>query len=124
MENLITEVQNIHNVSLILLKGNLTADADDQLFSLINNVMTEGIAHIIFDLSKVSYINSAGFGILIALIDDIKRQNGVIIFAGLSPHFKKTAKLIGLHRFASFYRTVDEAFSAFNSPETEQNKTN
>jgi anti-anti-sigma factor len=112
MEKMVTEVQNIKDISLITLKGNLTADADDPLFNLIGSILTEGFVKIILDLSGVNYINSAGFGILIALVDEIKRRKGVVKFAALSPHFKKTAKLIGLHRFADFYRTVEEAFDS------------
>lgn len=114
MEKLVTEVQHIKNISLITLKGNLTAEADEPLFALINTILTEGFLKVILDLGKVTYINSAGFGILIALVDEIRHRRGDIKFAALSPHFKKTAKLIGLHRFADFYRTVEEAFASLS----------
>jgi len=109
---LITEIQNINKVSLIGLQGSLTADADDQLFQLVDSVMTSGIKIFIFDLANIVYINSAGFGIIIALIDEIRRLDGKVSFAALSPHLNKTAKLIGLHRFADFYRSMDEALAA------------
>lgn len=115
MEKLVTEVQYVKEIALIILKGNLTADSDDPLFSLVNTILSEGIQKIILDLSKVLYINSAGFGILIALVDEIKRRDCDVKFAALTPHFKKTAKLIGLHRFADFYRTVEEAFASFSN---------
>jgi len=112
MEKLVTEVQNIKDISLIKLKGNLTSDADEPLFSLINTILSEGISKLIFDLSSIDYINSAGFGILIALIDEIKTKKVNLKFAALTPHFNKTAKLIGLHRFVDFHRTVDDAFAS------------
>ncbi|MFC1852916.1 STAS domain-containing protein [candidate division CSSED10-310 bacterium] len=118
MEKLITEIKNFKNISLITLKGNLTAEADDPLFTLVISVLSGGFKRIVFDLSKVQYINSAGFGILIALVDEIKNSQGKVKFAALSPHFKKTAKLIGLHRFADFYRTVDEAFTSLKRDES------
>lgn len=108
-KKLVSEVQNKDNLSIISMKGSMTAEADEQLFHLINTLLSEGITIFVFDLGKIIYINSAGYGILIALIDEIRRYSGKAKFVALSPHLKKTAKLIGLHRFVDFYHNVDEA---------------
>ena len=60
-------------------------------------------------MSAVEMINSAGAGILAAMLTSTRNNDGALVLVGLSDRNRKVLEFLHLHQFARFCETVDEA---------------
>ena len=62
-----------------------------------------------------SYINSGGIAVLIQILAQTKRNNQNIGIAGLSDHFQKIFKMVGITKFATIHNTVEDGLDALSA---------
>mgnify|MGYP000122606734 CR=1 FL=1 len=72
----------------------------------------ESVALIILDMSEVEMINSAGAGILAAMLTSTRNQDGSLALVGLSERNRRVLEFLHLHQFARFCDTVEQAREA------------
>jgi anti-sigma B factor antagonist len=68
---------------------------------------------LVLDLAEVSFISSAGFGVLMSVIDDLRDQGGDLKMAAVAGDVFRIFELLEFHRVFEFYDTVDQALAAF-----------
>ena len=77
-----------------------------------NLLVTKGIKNIVFDLSELCMMDSAGIGLIIGRYRIIKENGGdVVLVIGDSPA-KKVLKMSGLLKIFKAYDTLDSALTA------------
>jgi anti-anti-sigma factor len=69
----------------------------------------EGLPIVILDMTAVEMINSAGAGILAAMVTSSRRQQGKICLVGLNDRCRKVLEFMHLHQFTCIRDTIDEA---------------
>jgi anti-anti-sigma factor len=69
------------------------------------------VARIVIDLSGVTYLDSAGIGILIGLHRKAQGQDASLRVAAPSTGVARILKIIALNRFLHVYPTVQEALA-------------
>lgn len=77
-----------------VLKGDLTASGSEawgQLTGLVPWPQT-----MLLDFSKVEYINSSGIALLISLVREARKHGGAVRARGLSEHYRKIFRMVGL----------------------------
>ena len=92
-----------------VLDVNTVGDFEDALQSLFRNKRFR----IILDLGKLEYISSAGIGVLVGNIKEIRKNRGDIRITGVTSDVYKVFDLLELPRLFHFHRDEREAALAF-----------
>ena len=111
-ENLKATVRKLDAVAIVDLKGEGTSFADETMNSLIHTTVSEGIQKFVFNFTDVSYINSSGIAILIGIVTSPAHKDLTFRVYGLTPHFKKIFRMIGLTQYVNVLGTEEEALAA------------
>jgi anti-sigma B factor antagonist len=100
----------INSIPVIFIEGDMTSESEEDIFSAFDKIRAqEPVKKIIFDFSKTNYINSAGIATLISVIETIQKDEGIVVFSGLSNHFMKVMDIVGISDFAQIFDTVEQA---------------
>jgi anti-anti-sigma factor len=106
--NLTWEV--IQTFPIISLDGDITFEAEKLLEETYHAIMDNLKAkQLIFDFSKIDYINSAGISSFIRLFRIHNETGGDFIFTGLSDHIKKVLDILELTDYVKVFKTVEMA---------------
>lgn len=113
-ENVMEQFRISHNyvnaIPVIFIEGDMTSESEEDIFSSFDAIRSkEPVKKIVFDFTKTNYINSAGIATLISVIETIQKDEGQVIFSGLSNHFMKVMDIVGISDFAQIFDTVDQA---------------
>jgi anti-anti-sigma factor len=101
------------DVAIIDLVGDVTTFAEEKINSAYNQVTEMGAKHILLNFRQNDYINSAGIAILIGIVTEVNRNSQRLAVSGLSQHFQKIFRMVGLAQYADIYQDEDEAIKGF-----------
>ncbi len=99
-------------LAIIDLKGEVTSFADETINSLVNNAVQENVQKIVFNFTDVSYINSSGIAILIGIVTSPANKHLTFRVYGLTPHFRKIFRMIGLTQYVKVLNSEEDALAA------------
>jgi anti-sigma B factor antagonist len=106
--------QKLQNgVVFMALKGFLDAHTFEQLEKTINELFEQNQHRLIFDLSKLEYISSAGAGVFIGAIGTAQENDGNIVLMRPSANVKEVFDLLGLSQIFAFADDMEAAVRAF-----------
>ncbi|KPL88104.1 MULTISPECIES: STAS domain-containing protein [Herpetosiphon] len=97
---------------IIDLEGDVTTFAEEAITGAYEGVSKDGAKYIIINSRQSDYINSAGIAILIGVVTEVNRQAQKLAISGLSPHFQKIFRMVGLAQYADIFATEEEAIAA------------
>ena len=97
------------SVTLLDIQGDITAFSEPFLNDAYQDADNQGADNILLKMERDIYINSGGIAVLIQILAQTKQNNQLIGITGISDHFKKIFKMVGIARFAKIYDTVEEA---------------
>lgn len=100
---------------VIDLVGDVTTFAEDAINQAYQTASDDGAVNIIFNFRENDYINSAGIAILIGIVTEARKQDQKLLMTGLSIHFQKIFRMVGLTQYADLYPSVEEALASLNS---------
>ncbi len=112
--DVIMAVRKRGNVAIMDMKGEVTSFADETLNSLVKSAVDEGGQRIVFNFSDVSYINSSGIAVLIGIVTGFTSKGVAFNVYGLTSHFKKIFRMIGLTQYVNVLSSEEEAVTSFS----------
>jgi anti-sigma B factor antagonist len=92
---------------LFQLVGDLDTKGALIIEDLIDQLVDENWLSVILDFEQVTFVSSAGVGILLGLVSTIRDKGGEIYFARLSPKVKSVFGLLNLDDYFKIIDTVD-----------------
>ncbi len=95
--------------SIIHVKGDITAAAENKLMDAYTQASKKGTKGIILDFNNLDYMNSSGIGLLVTLLIRAKRQNQKLMAVGLSDHYKQIFELTRLNEAIAIHDTAEAA---------------
>ena len=105
-----------HNgISIITLEGFVDAHTAPNFETAIQTELEAGHVRIVVDCSKLNYISSAGLGVFMSFIEEVREQNGDIKISGLAPKVRHTFEILGFHDLFEMADAMDTALSSFSS---------
>lgn len=96
-------------------QGDLDANSSIFLDEAIQELIQGDNSRIHVDCGSVPYISSAGLGVFISHLDEIKSRNGELIVSGPNPSVSDVFQLLGLDQLLTILKDrkeVDEHFGA------------
>lgn len=109
-----------HNngISVITLDGFVDAHTAPNFENAIQSELDAGHVRIVVDCSKLNYISSAGLGVFMSFVEEVRDQNGDIKISGLAPKVRHTFEILGFHDLFEMTDTMDAALSSFSSAQS------
>ncbi len=107
-------VRQTGNVSIIDLSGRITIGEGDVIMrEKVNEVVDQGQNNIILNLTKVTYMDSAGIGELVACLKRVKEKGGMIKLLNASGKVYDLLQLTKLEDVFESYKDEKEAINSF-----------
>ncbi|MGD0591127.1 MAG: STAS domain-containing protein [Bacteroidota bacterium] len=100
-------------VSVIELKGYLDAHTAPDLETAFQKLLTEKKYNVVVNCRDLSYISSAGLGVFMAYVEDIRKNMGDIKLTNMSPKVYNVFDLLGFPILYEIYKDEQEAISRF-----------
>lgn len=94
--NLTIDIQQNKQQYYVKLAGEIDAYTAPELKNKFMNITEQPNPNIIVDFTNVSYMDSTGLGVFIALLKSIKRTDGSLKFVGVSDRLKRLFDITGL----------------------------
>ena len=99
---------------VVAANGRIDSQTAPQLAEAFSAITEAGRFKIVFDLSGVEFMTSAGLRVLIDVQKTCKRWNrGELVLASLTQRIHEALDLAGFTRFFSIYDEVIDAVGAF-----------
>jgi anti-sigma B factor antagonist len=100
-------------VSVITVKGRVDSSTADQFEAAVTDELKSGQRNLVFDLSEVDFLSSAGLRILVMSRKEAQKGGGVVRLAKPSPRVKETLEIAGLDVLFEAYPSREEAIAAY-----------
>jgi len=115
MRNLNIDIKTLaeQNITKIVVEGFLDAHTVPEMEKVIQELLQQKKYRIIVDFSALSYISSAGLGVFMSVIGDVKNNNGDIVLMKMPPKIYKVFDLLGFTEIFSIVDDEDAAFKVF-----------
>ncbi len=84
------------SISVIDIRGDVTAFAEQVLMDAYNEANTPTTRTIVLNFSGLEYMNSSGIGLIVTLLIRVNRQKQRLVATGLSEHYKHIFELTRL----------------------------
>ena len=101
-------------VTIIKFTGHVDSDSYTVLGNALDNLLKQGTTKIVVDLSEVTYMSSAGWGVLVGNLKKARDNRGNIVLAALSEEVKAVYELIEFNEIIKSYNTVEAAVKSFS----------
>ncbi len=98
-----------HDLSIIRLEGFVDAHTAPEFEQTVQSEIDAGRYRIVVDCSKLNYISSAGLGVFMSFVEEVREQGGDLKICGLVPKVRHTFEILG---FQDLYDMLDDLPSA------------
>jgi len=101
------------DISIISVKGYVDTTTSAELEESLKRLLKKGRYNIVIDLEGVNYISSAGWGIFISEIKEIRENGGDLKLAAMIPDVYEVFELLEFQTILESYDSVEEAVRSF-----------
>ncbi len=98
--------------SVLEVAGDVTSGSEKVLTETWDSALVEGARTLIFDFSKLEYMNSGGIGLLVMLLVRAQRQGLRLRAIGLADHYRQIFELTRLDEVIGIHDHEEEALAA------------
>lgn len=98
---------------LLQVTGEIDASSSIELDAALKEA-SEIASKILIDLEHLEYISSAGLGVFISYLEELKKKNIQLVIFALSEKVREVFEILGLQHLMNIKSTKEEAISTFN----------
>ncbi len=108
------------DVSVLHLEGFLDAHTAPVFEQAIQAELDANRSRLVVDGEKLTYISSAGLGVFMGFIEQIRELGGDLKICGLSPKVRQIFEILGFQAIYDMVETVPDAIQRFASAPTRE----
>jgi len=102
------------NVTVLELDGKITIGAGDvRLREAVHEALGEGRQHLLLDMSRVTSMDSAGVGELVAAYASARNRGAQLKLLKLSPKVAAVLQITQIHGVLPIFNDEEEALASF-----------
>jgi anti-anti-sigma factor len=105
-------VKKINDIPVIDIKGDVTAVTGVEVKNAYETASKEGSMKIIYHFGPACYINSGGLAFFIEIASESRKKKQDVCICGLSDHFLKIFKMVGLTRCFDIHTCQEDAMKS------------
>ena len=114
MADFSTSIKENGDISIINLKGYLDAHTAPTLENNFTELINKSKFKIVVNFEDLAYISSAGLGVFMAYIEQIRDNQGDIKLTSMSDKVFNIFDLLGFPLLYEIYKSEDEAIEKFS----------
>ena len=107
--------KDAEDVSIVYLKGYLDAHTAPDFEKVLQELVDEDRVRIVVNLAELSYISSAGLGVFMGFIEDIRKKKGDIKLAEPTDKVFRVFDLLGFPALYEVFRSEAEAVEKYRA---------
>ncbi len=107
--------ERVDNIHVLELKGYLDAHTTPVLEDSFQKLLNDKKYRIVVNCKELNYISSAGLGVFMAFIEDVRANNGDIKLSDMTPKVFNIFDLLGFPMLYDIVKTEEEAAVKFLS---------
>lgn len=100
-------------IQVVRVKGYLDSSTFPQMQDHLQDLLADNQYNIVVEFGDLNYISSAGLGVLMGMLQEIRNKEGDLKLANMPPKIKNLFDMLGFSRLIRIYGTVDQAKEAF-----------
>jgi len=104
------KVELDRNIIFMKMVGSLTASVVEQIKTQVQKLVEKRYVYIVFDLSRVEFIDSSGLGLCIATSRELAASSGLLVCSGLQTSSQKLFAMTKADQKIKVIPTRTEAF--------------
>jgi anti-sigma B factor antagonist len=109
------DLRENNNINVLDLRGYLDAHTAPELEKVLQNLIDINKFKIIVNCKDLSYISSAGLGVFMAYIEDVRKHKGDIKLSNMSPKVYNVFDLLGFPLLYDITKDEADAVKNFSS---------
>ncbi|MBT8366212.1 MAG: anti-sigma factor antagonist [Deltaproteobacteria bacterium] len=107
------KLERQNDIAILHIQGDITAHSEPFINEAYSDLNVEGaVRKILLQFENEAYINSGGIAVLIQILAQTQKNDQQIGITGLSEHFKKIFRMVGITKFANIYNSIEEAMAS------------
>lgn len=106
-----------NSIAIISAKGFIDTTTAPELEKKLEEQLALNKYKIIVDLKNIDYVSSAGWGVFVSEIREIRENNGDLVLANMSPDVYDVYELMEFSSILRSFDSVEEAISYFTGEE-------
>jgi len=91
------------------VEGYLDAHTFPQLESALDSEIQAGQYNFVINMGKLTYISSAGLGVLLGVLKRLQAEKGDLILTNVPDKIKRIVDLLGFSKLFTIYKTEEMA---------------
>jgi len=107
--------QDQEEISVLTIKGYLDAHTAPDFEKAIQELLENDRYKIVIDFAELNYISSAGLGVFMGFIEDVRKNGGDIKLAQLNDRVFKIFDLLGFPNLYEIYENIEQAIEKFKA---------
>jgi anti-sigma B factor antagonist len=115
MENFKVVRQDADDLATLKIIGFLDAHTAPTLEEAIQKLIDEQHVNILVDFKDLSYISSAGLGVFMGFIEEIRSRQGDIKMCSMSPKIYRVFDLLGFPTIYQIFEKQEDAIATFTN---------
>ena len=104
-----------NDVAVIAVDGFLDAHTAPQFEQVLQQEIADGRVKLVIDCARLTYISSAGLGVFMGFIEEVREQEGDIKVCGLTPKVRQVFEILGFETIFELFDNVQAAVDRFGA---------
>jgi anti-sigma B factor antagonist len=102
------------DIVLLVISGYIDTTTCQELAKVFKDLIQQKRYFFITDISDVTYISSAGWGVFVGEIKNIRDKGGDLKVVQMSQELFEVFEMLEFHRILNYYDTIEEAINEFD----------
>lgn len=102
------------SITTLAINGDVDASSSIELDESLKAAIGNSQGKILIDGTHLNYISSAGLGVFMSYIEDLKTRNINLVIFGLNEKVHNVFEILGLDQLLQIVETKKEALSVLN----------
>ncbi|WP_242928791.1 STAS domain-containing protein [Pontibacter vulgaris] len=111
MRGFTADITDIEEGVIVHLAGELDAGSSVVADTAIEESIAAGVKKLLIDCTELSYISSAGLGVLLAAYQACRQANITFILYALNAKIQNVFEIVGLHNVMTITDTKEQALA-------------
>lgn len=108
-----------HDIRLVRVEGYLDSSTFPQLQEHLKELIDQGCYRLLVDFEELNYISSAGLGVLMGMLQEVRDHGGDLKVARMSDKIHNLFDMLGFSRLVRIYDKIEDALASFSEDGSE-----
>jgi anti-sigma B factor antagonist len=113
MEGLNISTEQHGKITVAKCVGFIDSETAGEVENTISSLIKENNNKIIIDLGKIDYVSSAGWGIFVGYVRDLRKSGGDLKFVNMKREVREIFELLDFTNILEYYGDIESAARAF-----------